>query len=82
METRVQGSWSGSMHQLAIEVPANCAADLEIAAVQRIGSHLFVRSRLVMPEGIATGCNCGKRATLMVPGLARREYRVHVYTWP
>jgi len=82
MDTLAQGSWNGSMHQLAIEVPANCAASLERADVQRLGSHLFVRARFGMLDGLAAGCNCGKRLILDIPELPRRTYRVHVYTWP
>jgi hypothetical protein len=80
--TTVQSSWAGSMHQLAIEQPANCIAHLESAAVQRLGSHLFVRTRFALPEGMAAGCNCGHRVNLEIPGLPQANYRVHVYTWP
>jgi hypothetical protein len=80
--TTVQGSWAGSMYQLAIEQPANCAAHLESAAVQRVGSHLFVRTRFELPADMAAGCNCGQRVNLNIPGLPQATYSVHVYAWP
>lgn len=80
--TTVQSSWAGSKYQLAVEQPANCAADLESAAVQRLGSHLFVRTRFVLPADMATGCNCGQRVHLKIPGLPQATYKVHVYAWP
>ena len=80
--TTVQSSWAGSMHQLAIEQQANCAAYLESAKVQRLGNHLFVRTRFELPADMAAGCNCGQRVNLRIPDLPQANYRVHVYAWP
>ena len=80
--TTVKSSWAGSTQQLAIEQPANCAAYLESASVQRLGSHLFVRTRFALPADMATGCNCGQRVNLKIPDLPQATYRVHVYAWP
>lgn len=81
--TSAQGSWDGPIHQLAIEKSANCSAYLESAAVQRLGSHLFVRTRFEQPSAdVAAGCNCGHRVNLRIPGLPQGTYQAHVYAWP
>lgn len=74
--------WNGALLELAVDQSQNCAASLDEASVQRVGSHLFVRTRYQAPSDVATGCNCQHRTNLRVPGLPQRDYTVHVYSWP
>jgi hypothetical protein len=82
METKVQSNWSGPIFQLAIDQPENCGVALHTASVQRIGSHLFVRTKYHSPSGMYTSCYCRHRTNLSIPGLPRQTFRAHVYSWP
>ena len=75
-------AWHHATLELTVEHPANCAASLQRASVQRLGTHLFVRTRYQQPEDMATGCNCLHRAQLRIPGLPQQAYSVHAYSWP
>lgn len=59
----------------------NCAALMKKPAVQRIGSHLFVRLRFSFPDEMA-GCYCRHRAVITLQDLPSGDYAVHVYGWP
>lgn len=82
LDASVRGYWGGDMYRLAIDQPENCAVSIATASVQRIGDHLFVRTRFYSPSGMYTGCHCRHRMNLRIPGLPRQEYRAHVYSWP
>jgi hypothetical protein len=82
METAVQSSWSGTTLRLAIDQPENCAMALQAASVQRLGSHLFVRTEYRSPSGLQTGCRCRHRTHLDIAGLPRQPFQTHVYSWP
>jgi hypothetical protein len=82
LETWAQGTWVGPVFELAIDQPENCAVELQRVSVQRLGSHLFVRTKYVSPSGMYTTCHCRHRTKLRIPGLPRRDFRAHVYSWP
>jgi len=81
-ETKVQSNWSGPVFQVAIHQPEKCGAALHTASVQRIGSHLFVRTKYRSPSGMYTSCYCQHRTNLSIPGLPHQTLRAHVYSWP
>ena len=80
--TSVKSIWAGSVYQLAIDQPENCGVALHSASVQRLGNHLFVRTKFQSPSGMYTSCYCRHRTTLGIPGLPRQAFRAHVYAWP
>ena len=82
LETSAEGAWIGPTYQLAIDQPENCAVELESASVQRLGSHLFVRTKYVSPSGMYTACYCRHLTKLRIPGLPRQDFLAHVYSWP
>lgn len=59
----------------------NCVALMKKPAVQRIGTHLFVRLRFEFPDEMV-GCNCSHRAVITLQDLPASDYEVHVYAWP
>ena len=81
-ETKVQSSWSGQVLELAIDQPQNCGVALHTASVQRLGSHLFVRTKYRSPSGMYTSCYCRHRTNLSIPDLPHQTFRAHVYSWP
>ena len=82
LETSAHGNWVGPVYQLAIDQPENCGVALHSASVQRLGSHLFVRTKYRSPSGMYTSCHCRHRTNLSIPGLPRQAFRAHVYSWP
>lgn len=82
IETTTEASWNGAALALTIKEPENCAYSLQAATVQRIGSHLFVRTAFDTPSGMATGCHCQHATTLRIQGLPRQTFQVHAYSWP
>ena len=81
-QTTVQSSWSGQVLELAIDQRENCGVALHSASVQRLGSHLFVRTRYRSPSGMYTSCYCRHRTELGIPDLPQRTFQAHVYSWP
>lgn len=81
-ETMVQSSWSGQVLQVEIDQPENCGVVLHTVSVQRLGSHLFVRTKYRSPSGMYTSCYCRHRTNLSIPGLPRQTFWAHVYSWP
>lgn len=80
--TTISSAWAGSTLFLTIKEPENCAYELHSARIQRFGSHLFVRTRYHSPSGMATGCHCVHTTEARISGIPKRDYRVHVYSWP
>jgi hypothetical protein len=81
IETTTMANWNGAALALTITEPENCAYSLQAANVQRIGSHLFVRTSYASPSGMATGCHCQHATTLRIQGLPRQPFQVHTYSW-
>jgi len=81
-ETTVQSNWADPVLHLAIDQPENCGVMLRAISVQRIGGHLFVRTKYHSPSGMYTSCYCRHRTSLSIPDLPRQTYRAHVYSWP
>lgn len=82
IETITESSWNGAVLALTITEAENCAFALQSAVVQRIGSHLFVRTSFDSPSALATACHCRHSTTLRIPGVPRRTYQIHTYSWP
>lgn len=81
-QTTIDSAWASNSLSLTIREPENCAYELRNASIQRFGGHLFVRTRYYSPSGIATGCHCIHITEARVSGIPKRDYRVHVYSWP
>lgn len=80
-ETVTDTNWNDAILAVTIKEAENCAYALQAATVQRIGSHLFVRTSYASPSDMLTACHCRHSTTLRIPNLKQQEFQVHVYSW-